>query len=66
MIDKELIDRINFLANKKKREGLTDEELIEQSELRQQYLEAFRKNFRAQLDNLDIEFVEDLPNNNSN
>lgn len=66
MIDKELIDRINFLANKKKREGLTDEELIEQSELRQKYLEAFRKNFRAQLDNLDIEFVEDLPNNNSN
>ncbi|MCQ2550921.1 MAG: DUF896 domain-containing protein [Clostridia bacterium] len=63
MIDQKLIDRINELANKKKTVGLTDEELIEQAELRRIYLEAFRKNFRAQLDNLDIEFVEDLEQN---
>lgn len=63
MIDQKLIDRINELAHKKKSSGLTDEEKIEQAELRKKYLEAFRKNFRAQLDNLDIEFVEDLEEN---
>ncbi len=66
MIDKKLIERINYLANKKKSEGLTDEELFEQAELRQQYLESFRKGFRAQLDNLDIQFIEDLPENQQN
>ncbi|MDO5491101.1 MAG: DUF896 domain-containing protein [Bacillota bacterium] len=57
-MDKNLIDRINELAHKKKAEGLTEEEQLEQASLRAQYLEQFRKNFRAQLDN--VRFVEDL------
>lgn len=63
MIDQKLIERINYLANKKKTVGLSDEELLEQAELRQQYLAAFRKNFRAQLENIDIEYIEDLEEN---
>ena len=55
---KELIDRINELAHKKKAEGLTEAEQAEQARLRQEYLAEFRKNFRKQLDN--VKFVEDL------
>lgn len=55
---KELIDRINELAHKKKAEGLTEEEKAEQAVLRQEYLAEFRKNFRRQLE--DVRFVEDL------
>ncbi len=58
MLSKEKIDRINELARKKKTEGLTEEELQEQAELRSEYLENFRRNFRKQLDN--VRFVEDL------
>ncbi|MGX8797578.1 DUF896 domain-containing protein [Fusibacter sp. JL298sf-3] len=57
MLGKEKLDRINELAKKKKTVGLTDEELKEQAELRKAYLAAFRKNFRQQLDNIEI--VED-------
>ena len=57
-MDSKLIDRINELAKKKKTEGLTEEELKEQAELRQEYLENFRKNFRQQLDR--VRFVEDM------
>ena len=32
------IDRINFLARKSKAEGLTDQELREQAELRAEYI----------------------------
>ncbi len=55
---KELIDRINELAHKKKAEGLTEEEKLEQAELRAEYLAEFRRNFRSQLEN--VRFVEDL------
>lgn len=49
MIDKNLIDRINFLANKKKTSFLSEEELIEQKKLREIYLEQFRQGFKEQL-----------------
>lgn len=49
-----LIERINALANKKKQEGLTPSELEEQQQLRQQYLEVFRSNFKSQLQNTKI------------
>ncbi|MBQ9016153.1 MAG: DUF896 domain-containing protein [Firmicutes bacterium] len=55
---KELIDRINELAHKKKAEGLTEEEQAEQAQLRAEYLAEFRKNFRRQLE--EVRFVEDL------
>ena len=58
MLDKKKIDRINELARKKKAEGLTEEEQLEQASLRAEYLENFRRNFRQQLDN--VRFVEDL------
>ena len=57
-MDKKLIDRINELAKKKKTVGLTEEEAMEQADLRAIYLENFRKNFRQQLEN--VRFVEDL------
>lgn len=48
------ITRINELAKKSKEEGLTPEEKAEQTELRNEYLAQIRKNFRAQLDNIEI------------
>ncbi|MGN0710056.1 MAG: DUF896 domain-containing protein [Anaerovoracaceae bacterium] len=57
MITKEKIDRINQLAHKSKKEGLTEEEKVEQQLLRQEYIAAFRDNLKAQLDM--IEFVDE-------
>ncbi|RBP46735.1 DUF896 domain-containing protein [Garciella nitratireducens] len=54
MLSKEKIDRINVLAKKAKKEGLTEEEKKEQQKLRKEYLENFRKNFRRQLDSIKI------------
>lgn len=58
MITKELIDQINFYSRKAKTEGLTEEEKAEQARLREEYLKAFRKRFKKQLDNLDIEYID--------
>ncbi|MDQ0058037.1 DUF896 domain-containing protein [Paenibacillus harenae] len=55
-IDK-LIARINELSRKNKTVGLTDEETTERDELRRQYLNNFKSNFKQQLDT--IKFVED-------
>ena len=52
----ELINCINVLAHKSKTEGLTEDEKIEQQQLRKEYLDAFRKNFKKQLDNIEIEY----------
>ena len=44
------VKRINELyAKSKTPEGLTEEEKVEQQELRQKYLKAVRENLRAQL-----------------
>lgn len=59
MLGKEKLDRINFLAQKKKAEGLTEAEAEEQVVLRKEYLEAFRKSFRQQLDHIEI--VDEKP-----
>lgn len=48
------IDRINYLANKSKKEGLTDEEKVEQKKLREEYLKNFRNNLKSQLDSIKI------------
>ncbi|MBU3851736.1 MAG: DUF896 domain-containing protein [Candidatus Paralactobacillus gallistercoris] len=50
----ERIKRINFLANKAKNEGLTEDEKAEQKELRAAYLKDFREGFRQQIENLRI------------
>lgn len=54
MITKEQIDRINELAQKSKKEGLTEEEALEQQLLRRAYIDAFKANLKAQLDNIRI------------
>lgn len=57
MITKEMIERINFLARKSRTEGLTEEESLEQKELRQKYVDCIKGQVRQQLDS--IKFVED-------
>lgn len=53
-MDEKKISRINELARKAKTVGLTQEEKEEQAVLRQEYIASFRKNLRAQLDNIDV------------
>lgn len=55
MIDEKLIERINYLANKKKTSGLTKEETIEQQELRKEYLQLFKEGFKQQLSACKVE-----------
>lgn len=54
MITEAKIKRINELARKSKAEGLTDEEKAEQKKLREEYVAAFRRSLRAELDNTYI------------
>lgn len=53
-MQKEKIDRINFLARKSKTEGLSAQELEEQKALREEYISEYRKNLISQLDNTYI------------
>lgn len=63
------IKRINELYHKaKSSEGLTPEEKEEQSKLRKQFVEDFKRNLRGTLDNIDIKekdgsitHVKDIP-----
>lgn len=53
-MDEQKIARINELYRKSKAEGLTEAEKTEQKLLRQEYLDAIRRNLRGQLNNIDI------------
>ncbi len=54
-ITKEDIARINELAHRAKSgSGLNEEELAEQKELRQRYIDSVKANLRGHLDNIDI------------
>ncbi len=53
-MDKQKIERISELSRKQRSVGLTDEELIEQKQLREEYLESIRNNFRSVLDNIEF------------
>ncbi|QUH31708.1 DUF896 domain-containing protein [Vallitalea guaymasensis] len=53
-MEKKKIDRINELYKKNKIEGLTDEEKIEQSLLREEYLNAVRKNFKSTMNTIKL------------
>ena len=46
------INRINELAKKQREGTLTEEEKLEQAALRKEYVEAVKKNMRAQLDGI--------------
>lgn len=48
----EMIARINFLAAKKRTEGLTEGELIEQKELYEAYLGNIRAQVKQKLDSI--------------
>lgn len=52
-MEKKKIARINELAHKKKTVGLTEKERKEQAELRQEYLQTIRENFRQTLDSIE-------------
>jgi uncharacterized protein YnzC (UPF0291/DUF896 family) len=51
----EKIARINELYHKSKGEGLTEQEKEEQQTLRQEYLEAIRRNMSQTLENVKIQ-----------
>ncbi|HPF89009.1 MAG TPA: DUF896 domain-containing protein [Candidatus Limiplasma sp.] len=53
-MDKVQIDRINELARLKKERGLTAEEALEQAALRRQYIDEFKANVHATLQNVRI------------
>jgi len=54
-ITQETIARINELAKKSRTEtGLTEEELLEQKELRSAYIAAFRSSLKSQLDSTTV------------
>ena len=50
----EKIDRINFLARKKKEVGLSESELEEQAILRREYIEGFKRSLVSQLEHTYI------------
>ena len=56
-----LTSRINYLYKKSQVEGLTEEEKQEQKDLRKEYVDNVKRNFRGQL-----ETVRKLPNTNKN
>ena len=53
-MEKSKIDRINELAKKQKEGTLTQDEVQEQKELRQEYIDEYKRNLKAQLDNTYI------------
>lgn len=54
-MEQKKIDRINELARKKKAEGLTEAEMLEQAALRAEYITEFRASMRGTLENTYIE-----------
>lgn len=54
MITKEMIERINALAKKKKSQGLTELETAEQNKLRRAYLDTIRGRLKNTLENIEI------------
>ncbi|KIL45022.1 DUF896 domain-containing protein [Jeotgalibacillus soli] len=54
MLPKEKMDRINVLSAKSKTEGLSNEEIIEQQSLRQEYLAAFRGSMKQTIEGVRV------------
>lgn len=50
----EKIQRINILARKQKAEGLTDEEKAEQTQLRREYIDSFKRSLINELEHTYI------------
>ncbi len=56
---KKVIEEINALAKKQREQGLTEDEKARQAQVRKIYLDAVKKNFRSQLDNIKIAEKDD-------
>ncbi|WP_277677882.1 DUF896 domain-containing protein [Gracilibacillus dipsosauri] len=54
MLSKEKIARINELANKAKKDRLSDKEKEEQQQLRQEYLQNVRKSFKNHMKGMTV------------
>ncbi len=54
IMEQSKIERINFLAKKQKGDGLTPEEKEEQAILRREYIDSFKRNLVANLENTYI------------
>ena len=57
-MEQEKILRINELAKKQRKEGLTTEEKAEQAALRKEYLEEFRASFKGTLESTVVEYPD--------
>ena len=57
-MEKEKLERINFLAKKSKTEALSTEELAEQKALREEYIREFRASFGQMLDNTVVQYPD--------
>lgn len=57
-MEKRNLERISELTQISKQRELTAEEQAERQELRQNYLKAFRSQFRAQLDNTVVQYPD--------
>lgn len=51
----ETIKRINELYHKSQKMGLSEDEKVEQKELRQKYIDSIKGNLRGQLENMSIQ-----------
>lgn len=54
MLSPDKLNRINELSRKSKTAGLSTEEAKEQSVLRQEYLQTFRKTMRGTIENVTV------------
>jgi len=54
MLSPDKLSRINELSRKSKTAGLSKEEATEQSSLRQEYLQTFRKTMRGTIENVKV------------
>ncbi|MCM0648478.1 DUF896 domain-containing protein [Clostridium swellfunianum] len=59
----EVIKRINYLYKKSQEVGLTEEEKLEQKELRQRYIDNVKRNFRQQLETIEMKGNNNGSNN---
>lgn len=57
-MEHEKVERLNELARKKKTVGLTQAETEEQALLRKEYIDGWRENMRAVLDNTVIQMPD--------